>query len=178
VAETIAGGVGAVTPAVVVVVTPVVAGVVTASLMVMAISKSTNKTNIRCWLRALATGPPWLRGVRSSLGALRVTKPLSLGKDDATEVDVALLPMLAVPAVLRPPLVAGMSISASTVRSSLPGTMAVVAVVAVLAVPAELDVLRPLCVTEPLSLRKDGATEVDVLLTKSLSRRVKDSDNK
>jgi hypothetical protein len=50
-----------------------------------------------------------------------MTKFLSLRKDDAMEVDVAVLPVLAavvsvlaVPAVLRPPTVAGMSISAST----------------------------------------------------------------
>ena len=117
VAETIAGGVGAVTPAVVVVVTPVVAGVVTTTPMVVATSNSTNKTNMRCWLRALARGP-WLRGVRSSLpGTMAVT------------------------AVLRPPTVAGKSISTSTVRSALPGTMAVLAVVEVLAVPAALEVL-------------------------------------
>ena len=46
-----------------------------------------------------------------------MTKFLSLRKDDAMEVDVAVLPVLAavvsvlaVPAVLRPPTVAGMSI--------------------------------------------------------------------
>jgi len=55
VAQTIAGGV-----------TPLVAGVVTTTPMVVATSNSTNKTNMRCWFRALARGP-WLRGVRSLL---------------------------------------------------------------------------------------------------------------